>query len=497
MTLRPYQSESVAELAQMLTRHRKVMFQLPTGGGKTVTFAAISKRYTDKSDKDVLIIVHRKELLNQARGTIYKMTGLACQAIIAGMKRVPKARVYIAMVESLKNRLPDNIGLVIIDEAHIANFNKCHDWFPDQLIVGFTATPLSANKLKPCKMFYDEIVIGSTIPQLIKDGYLSQNITYAPKDVVERRLLSIASNGEFDERQMGETYSQPKYIKNAVDAYIRHAKGMKAIVFNCNIEHSLLVADAFDRAGFNARHIDGTTADFERNNAFSWFKHTDGAILCNVGIATTGFDEPTIEAVLVNRATTSLPLWLQMTGRGSRVTENKSMFIIIDMGGNAAEHKDWNWNHDWRKIFHHPKKKKPKGEQPLSYKSCDNCEALITVSTKICPICGHDHRAKLEAEIEQELGSYMIVTQGIDVDRLIELNKHRKKYYPFYEIGRRLCNAIPTGANLDLVLPVVLEDYKQKAKIWCDKHGIKWSEWHEKQCEKKIREELKLISEML
>lgn len=491
MNLRPYQDKSIAELAQCLTKHRKVMYQLPTGGGKTVTFAGICERYLEKQTKDVLIIVHRKKLLKQARNTIYAITGLPTQSIIAGMKRVPKARIYIAMVESLKNRIPDNIGLVIVDEAHIANFNKVHDWFTTQLIVGFTATPLSANKMKPCKMFYQEIVIGETIPNLIKDGYLSQNITYCPTDVVQRRLLTLASNGDYSEREMGETYSQPKYIKNTIREYKRHADGTKAIVFNCSIEHSLLVNEAFVKAGYKSKHLDYNMSDEQEDEIYNWYKNTPCAILCNVAKLTAGFDEPTIETVIVNRATTSLPLWLQMTGRGSRITDWKKLFTIIDMGGNADEHHDWNYGHDWREIFHNPKPKKKKNKQPLAYKSCDACEALITVQTKICPICGHDHRTAMQAEQEQMLGEgYMIVTKGIDVEKLIEINQQRKEYYVLFDISRKLCAPITDKRNPEMIYETVLADYHAKAQEWCKTMGKKWNQWHKDFCAEVLAKEL-------
>ena len=196
MQLRTYQEKSTNEVAVKLSKgKRKIVFQLATGGGKTIIFSSISKRYTDKSSKSVLILVNRKELLQQTRRTLYNAFGINCQVIIAGMKNVPVAPVYVGMIESTIRRIPNNIGLVIIDEAHIASFNKIHDHFLTQFIIGFTATPLSANRKKPMKMFYEDIVCGIDIPDLIKEKHLSQNVTYAPKDSVDRNELTI-KNGD-------------------------------------------------------------------------------------------------------------------------------------------------------------------------------------------------------------------------------------------------------------------------------------------------------------
>src|SRR5688572_3668611 len=127
MKLRPFQSNTVTALATVLLRCRKIVGQLATGGGKTVIFSAISARYIDKAKKSVLILVHRKELLSQTRKTAHNAFWLICEPIVAGMKYIPPADLYVGMVETVNRRiskLPKNIGLVIIDECHRLEFVK-------------------------------------------------------------------------------------------------------------------------------------------------------------------------------------------------------------------------------------------------------------------------------------------------------------------------------------------------------------------------------------
>jgi type I site-specific restriction endonuclease len=72
------------------------------------------------------------------------------------------------------------------------------------------------------------------------------------------------------------------------------------------------------------------------------------AILTSVGILTTGFDEPTVDTIILNRATKSLTLYYQMIGRGSRKLPNKDQFTVIDLGNNAsfwALGEPVNWQH--------------------------------------------------------------------------------------------------------------------------------------------------------
>ncbi len=493
MKLRPYQDSFVSDLSVKLAQgKRKLVAQLPTGAGKTIVFSAICDRYLKKNPgKRVLILVHRKELLTQTRKTIYKAYGIAAQPVIAGMKVIPPASVYVGMVESSHRRQAalQNIGLVIIDEAHRLEFIKLHAHFPEQFIIGFTATPLTASKRKPLKMFYEDIVCGIEIPELITQGSLCQNITFAPKDSVERAGLSI-KNGEFEDGLMALQFSKPKYVSNCVKAYEKNGKGSKTIVFNVTIQHSIKVQQAFYAAGYNCRHLDGTASATERTRTLEWFATTPDAILCNVGIATTGFDQPDIETVIVNKATMSMPLWLQMTGRGSRPTEAKSAFTIIDMGSNVTTHGDWNQSRNWEDIFFNPPKANDDpGIAPV--KDCPQCEAILPAGARTCKFCGYEFPAR-EQEQEVELSELIAVTRGINVAGVIEANRHRKEYYPFFKIGKDLAIAakktVPrmTSENADFILT----HYHSLASEWCSAVGKKFNHWHKERAKEHLFTEL-------
>jgi len=468
MKLREYQENLCLNVSKKLASgKRKVIAQLATGGGKTISFAAISSRYVAKSQKSVLILVHRKELLQQTRRTLYNAFDINCQIIIAGMKHIPPAPVYVGMVETVNRRIDriNNVGLVIIDECHIANFNKIHDHFKDAFFIGFTATPLAASKEKPLNQFYDDIVCGIDIPELIKMGSLAPNQTYGAKDAVDRKKLAM-KGGEFDTGLMGIEFSKQQHVNNTVKVYQQKADGTKTIVFNSTIDHSLKVTDAFINAGYNCRHFDGETESKEREEVLAWFEHTPGAILCNVGIATTGFDEPTIETVIVNRSTMSMPLWLQMTGRGSRPTESKFDFTIIDMGSNANTHGDWCQKRDWEDIFFNPPKKGKEGVAPV--KDCPQCDAIVPASTMVCKVCGFNFPPP-KLKIEEELSDFILFTKDLLVNEIVEKNRHHKEYFSFFEIGRELAQQVRYESKemTDEKFTFILQHYYQKGIEWC------------------------------
>lgn len=481
---------------------RKLVAQLATGGGKTVIFSAIASRFIEKSGKEVLICVHRTELLLQTRKTLHRHYGINPQLIVKGMKYIPPAPVYVGMVESVNKRihlLSKNIGMLIVDEAHIASFHKLHEHFPDIPVIGFTATPLTANKKKPMNLFYEDIVCGVDIPELIRLGRLCQNMTWAPKDIVDRAELAVKGN-EFEDDLMAQAFSKPHFVENTVKAYQKWCLGKKGMIFNVNVAHSKLVNQAFVDAGYNSRHIDCDSAtDEERKEIFKWLKETPDAILHNVGIATVGFDEPTLEFIIVNKATMSMPLWLQMCGRGSRVLEWKNLFTIIDMGGNAITHGDWSQGRDWENIFFNPPKP---GDGVAPVKNCPQCDAIIPASANVCQYCGFIFPPK-EIAPEEQLDDFVMVTKGIDVSDLIEKHKLKREYYPFFKIGEDLA----TGAASTILkmsdenANFILQKYHELARKWTKEatairtanNGTKiiYNKWHQTKAQEHLFTELK------
>jgi superfamily II DNA or RNA helicase len=128
----------------------------------------------------------------------------------------------------------------------------------------------------------------------------------------------------------------------------------------------------------------------ERQEILAWFKASTNGILCNCGILTTGFDDPNVEVVILYRATKSLPLYLQMCGRGSRVTPTKKEFIILDFGNNRKQHYAWQWDRVWQLE---KKPKKTNGVAPQ--KNCRKCGYIMPSALAECPECGYVFPVKI------------------------------------------------------------------------------------------------------
>ena len=377
MQLRPYQKDLVTDTRKALTQHNRIITTLATGGGKTVVFSHIVNNALKKGSK-VLVLTDRIELLKQAKKSL-------------------DANCDVMMVETLNRRLNTinlySYNLVIIDECHKRAFDKITSKLSkDTYLIGFTATPFRSGKKQPLKDYYSKIVEGVSIGYLIKNGYLS-TCNYYGSNMDLNGIKQL--RGEYDPKGVAKMYDNNKVFNGVISNYKRIGELLKTLVFCSTIESSKQLVSEFIKAGYNAKHMDAKSSN--RSELLEWFKNTPDAILSNVGILNTGFDEPTIRNVILYRVTRSLPLYLQMVGRGSRTTKTKKEFNLLDFGNNIARFGFWHIDRDWTLETAKPK---PVGAMVL--KNCKGCNSFIPVSASICKLCGYKYTKLIkEQEFKQ------------------------------------------------------------------------------------------------
>lgn len=337
-----------------------LLYQLPTGGGKTVIFSEIVRRYIERKGKKVLVLTHRIELCKQT-SKMLKGFGVRNKIINSKVKELSDDNDYmcfVAMVETLNNRLNeeklnlDNIGLTIIDEAHYNSFTKLFKYVEDTFVLGVTATPLSSNIKLPMNRNYEKLIVGDSISSLIEKGFLAKAQTFTYD--IGLSSLQVGINGDYTVKSSEDLYTNMNMQTKLLQAYDEHCKGKKTLIFNNGINTSWYVYTTFKEAGYEIKHLDNTHNKKERSEILKWFHEKPDAILTSVSILTTGFDEPTVENIILNRATKSLTLYFQMIGRGSRKLKNKDTFNVIDLGNNLARFGPWDAPVDWQLIFKSP-----------------------------------------------------------------------------------------------------------------------------------------------
>ncbi len=362
-TLYDYQLEDLNTIFKCLDESddtTNILYQLPTGGGKTVVFSEIAKRYIEKTQKKVVVLTHRIELSSQTSKMLggFGVQNKIINSEVKELKDQDDYMCFVAMVETLNNRLQEekveinNIGLVIIDEAHYNSFRKLFKYFEKATILGVTATPLSSNIKLPMKDNYQKLIVGESIESLINKKFLAKANMYNYD--VSLQSLKLGISGDYTVKSSDELYGNQSMLSKLLTAYTEIAKGTKTLIFNNGINTSRYVYEIFNKAGYNIRHLDNKNNASERREILQWFSETPDAILTSVSILTTGFDEPTVETIMLNRATRSLTLYFQMIGRGSRIMANKKEFTVVDLGNNVARFGLWNAPVDWQEIFHFP-----------------------------------------------------------------------------------------------------------------------------------------------
>jgi superfamily II DNA or RNA helicase len=397
--LRPYQTELVNLTRSAMEDHNKIIVVAPTGAGKTIIFSYICQQVVKKGGK-VLILCHRTKLIDQTVDKLQKF-GLTTQKLTAGYKAIHKhVDCYVGMAQTLTRRkeLP-NVSLIIADECHISNFDKIIDRITNIKVLGFTATPWRMSKKNPLIDHYTKIVQSVDVPELIENSFLVPAEYYGFNE--SETALKIKS-GEFTDA------SNIDYIgatEDLVNNYRKFADGERTMVFCVNIEHAKAVYHEFKLQGFNATLCHSKMSEGESDTNLDLFCAGVYDILINCGKYTAGFDDETVQAIIMARATKSLSLWLQICGRGSRpvldldynVTGDKTFFKVIDLGGNIRRLGMWDQPRKWELI-------QPKDAEGLApIKECPECCRVLHTSLMVCK-CGYKFpppkKKKPEGEIE-------------------------------------------------------------------------------------------------
>jgi superfamily II DNA or RNA helicase len=390
MQLRPYQEKAIEEMRSLLMQGKnRLILCSPTGSGKTVIFSHMAKLALQKGKK-VLIVTDRIELMQQSGRALHNL-GMQVHRIEAGRESYFAGQLYTGMVETLARRTRDarylallkGFDLIIFDEAHKQSFDKLFEHIgQNTAVIGATATPMRKGAQISLDKNYQAIVETTGIPDLIEQGFLVPCRTYGvPVDLSDVKMKGT----DYDEKSMGDAYSKNRVYEGVIENYLRLCPGSKTIAFSPNIDSSLELCQKMQLRGINAKHLDSNMSKMDRVRILAWFKKTPDAVLCNVGILTTGFDEPAVETIILYRATTSLPLFLQMAGRGSRIHTGKTHFNLLDFGENVKRHGFWEDNRSWNL-----EKKVAKKKGAIPAKNCKECNGILNISVMICPYCGYE-----------------------------------------------------------------------------------------------------------
>ena len=436
MQLRDYQNSAISNVRKSFqAKYRSVLLTLPTGAGKTVIFSEIT-RLAGLKGASVLILVHRKELIDQAGDKLTKAN--VKYGIIAAGRKESKSNVQVASVQTLINRLnnPNQFDLIIIDEAHhaVANsWRKIFDFYKSAIKLGVTATPMRMTGAGLGEIF-DKLIIGSTIPELVEQKYLAEHEVYAPPNKLNLDKIRTI-RGDYSKKEVEDELDKVDIVGDAVENYRRLGQNKPAIAFCISVKHGQYVTNKFKQAGYTAELITGSMKSDDRKTLIDNFKDGKVQILVSIDVVSEGFDVEGCYVAILLRPTQSEALYIQQVGRVLRPEPNK-VAIVLDHVGNTKRH---GFVDDVREFDLHQKAKtKRKGELAPAVETCEVCFAVYRPQP-ICPVCGHKKEIR-KREITYEDGELVKMKKELKLDEgdpLIEKSTGAKLYFYAWDDDQR------------------------------------------------------------
>lgn len=340
MELRPYQKKAVEAVeAEFAKNIRSTLIVLATGCGKTIIFSTLAAREVRRGGR-VLILAHRGELLEQAIDKLHKATGIR-----AGLEKAevtsdtdidtPPYTVVVGSVQSMKSpkRLArfsrNEFSMVIVDECHHAltdTYRAVVDYFSSAKLLGVTATP-DRGDLRDLSEVFQTISFEYSIVEAIRDGYLSP--IHAQTVPLKIDLRGVAKQaGDYQVSGLGAALVP--YLHQICREIRERCRDRKTIVFTPLISISREMVEIFKQEGISeVREVNGES--YDRAETLEWFaKAPKGCVLCNSMLLTEGYDEPSVDCIVVLRATKVRALYVQMVGRGTRLCDGKKNLLLLD-----------------------------------------------------------------------------------------------------------------------------------------------------------------------
>ena len=421
--LRVYQNDLKAGTYQKIAEgFKRILIVSGTGTGKTTTFCSITKDIVDNDvlgiHKRVAIIVHRKELLAQISLTLCRegithniVAPVSVARNIIALQRIEykrefyhaQSRVSIISVDTLNSRADrykdfiNSVDILIIDEAaHVLADNKWGKavkcFRSDVIVLGFTATPKRLDKKGlgvETDGIFEVMIEAPSTKWMIQNKFLSKYKIVVPPGDFESYLGHVKSvTSDFSQDQINNATEKSHIVGDVVKHYLKYAKGKQTILFAPTIGSAHKMEKEFLAAGIAAKLLTGTSTDRDRFDGVNDFKENKIQVLINVDLFDEGFDVPVVpgknivECVIMARPTMSLGKYLQVVGRGLRISPNKLFAILIDHVGNIKRH---GFPDDERKWSLDRPERRPTNN---TVRVCHICYSAYNRFEVVCPHCG-------------------------------------------------------------------------------------------------------------
>ncbi len=389
ITNRDYQKKAITSVCNAFSQKRRhALLVMATGTGKTrVSISCVDVLMKNNWVKNVLFLADRTSLVRQAHKNFNKLLPNVTTSIYTGgsTDRDPNARIIFSTYQTMINLINDDtrefgIGrfdLIIIDEAHRSIFRKYGALFHyfDALMIGLTATPRAEDNKNTYKTF--ELPNGQPdfayeLEEAINDGYL---VGFSVLDKTTDKMRRGISYDELtdEQKQAFEDAFATGDVTEDMEGMVIQRKHIGKHVINLGTIDAMLAdlmknglkIDGGDKLGktiiFADSHVSAEKIVERFNKIYSYlgkdfcklidsksanplgmidrFGERDKLpqIAVSVDMMDTGIDVPDVLNLVFFKSVYSKIKFLQMVGRGTRLSADvfgpdihKEGFLIFD-----------------------------------------------------------------------------------------------------------------------------------------------------------------------
>jgi DNA repair protein RadD len=376
---------------------------MPTGSGKSPLIAKVASDAVEKWGGRVLCLAHRKELLQQNAEKLHFFAPTLKYGIYsAGLKkRDTKNDVIFAGIQSAYLKAEDlgHFDLVIVDEAHLIppDGEGMYQTFltvakainPHLRVIGLTATPFRMKTGTICTDvgILNNICFEAPIVPLVNQGFLTRLVARGGNEKAEINTEGIkVVGGEFALGELEIIANTKILVEAAVKDVMKLTKERKKVlIFATGVAHAHAIESEILHYTSSVQSIIGTTKNDVRDARLTHFRENRIKFMINVGVFTEGLDVPDIDCIVLLRPTRSTGLYVQMVGRGLRVSEGKKDCLILDYGKNVLRHGPI----DEIRIDRAMRGRSNESGEVVA-KKCPECEYLVAAGYATCPHCGFE-----------------------------------------------------------------------------------------------------------
>ena len=420
MILRKRQQTFVERSVAALHEHGNTLGIGPTGMGKTVCLSAVVGRMLSDSEGKACVLAHRDELTRQNVVKFAKVNPGLSTSVVDARGKSWRGRATFAMVPTLTRQanldaMPE-LSLLVIDEAHhaaAASYRRIIDAVRDNnsncQIYGLTATPTRGDR-KALRPIFSNVADQVRLGELIQSGHLVKPRTFVIDVGAQEALKHVRKTvDDFDMREVDAIMNKAPVTEAVIKHWKEKAGNRKTVVFCSTVDHARNVTDAFTATDVETVMVHGKLANRERKATLSRFEKGSAKVVVNVAVLTEGWDHQPTSCVVLLRPSSYKSTLIQMVGRGLRTVDPaifpglvKTDCIVLDFGISSLLHGslEQDVNLDGKEFT---------GEAPT--KECPECQAIVPLATRECPLCGHVWESEADSGEEPETITDFIMSE--------------------------------------------------------------------------------------